>query len=51
MRAFMYSCLAIALIAISAIVTLDSGFQESAADAFTAYGVRGPMSDQARSRF
>jgi hypothetical protein len=45
MRAFVYSCLAIALIAISAIVVLDSGFRESASDAFTGYGVRGPMSD------
>jgi hypothetical protein len=42
MRVFVYSCLAIALIAVSATVVLDSEFQESASDAFTAYGVRGP---------
>ncbi len=45
MRAFMYSCVAIALIAVSATVILDSGFRESASNAFTAYGVRAPQSD------
>jgi hypothetical protein len=45
MRIFMFSCLAIALIAVGATVILDSGFQVSASKAFTAYGVRGPMSD------
>ncbi|MEH2512617.1 hypothetical protein V1291_003971 [Nitrobacteraceae bacterium AZCC 1564] len=45
MRVFMFSCLAIALIAVSATVILDSGFQESASEAFTAYGVRGPAFD------
>jgi hypothetical protein len=45
MRVFMYSCLAIVLIAVSAAVILDSGFQESASDPLTLYGVRGPLLD------
>jgi hypothetical protein len=45
MRVFIFSCVAIALIAVSATVILDSGFQESASKAFTAYGVREPTSD------
>ncbi len=45
MRVFMYSCLAVVLIAVSATVILDSRFQESASDAFTLYGVRGPLLD------